>query len=94
MPWTATTQPRSISATGWAVGRLEAPAGTHLARARIVVEGLDRKVPDAGVGTSGRFRVRIPGNRTVTLRARHPELKPADEVALRSPRDGLVLTLE
>jgi len=36
-------------------------------------------VPEAGVGPNGHFQVRIPGNRTVTLRA---------------PRDGVVLRLE
>jgi len=83
-----------LSATGWVVGHVEAPPGTRLSRARVVVEGLERKMPEAGVGTSGRFQVRIPGNRTVTLRARHPELKPAGEAVLRAPRDGLVLRLE
>jgi hypothetical protein len=51
-------------------------------------------VPEVGVGTSGQFRVRIPGNRPVTLRARHPRLQSGGELALRAPRDGLVLTLE
>jgi hypothetical protein len=45
----------------------------------------------------GQFKVRIPGDRPVTLVPRHPLLRPADEggtVTLTKPRDGVVLKLE
>lgn len=94
----------------WVEGRIEAPAGAALERARLVVEGMQTHSEStpwsrfAGQEPSGRklepngaFRVAVPADREVTLRAWHPWLVPAPEsgaVTVRGGRDGIVLELE
>ncbi|MEM1452315.1 MAG: sigma-70 family RNA polymerase sigma factor [Planctomycetota bacterium] len=84
--------------------RVDDPA--ELARTRIVVRGEDGPATGAwqeGAGAprgvrlrEGRFRVRIPGDREVTVAPLHPWLVPAADggsITLTEGRDGVVLRL-
>ncbi len=47
-----------------------------------------------GIGADGRFEVRVPGDRDVTLEAWHPLHRSAGVVVVRAPRDDVVLRLD
>lgn len=99
-----------LAAIGWVEGRVEVPAGAELARARVVVEGLPsrfdttpwsrfegREPSGRKLGANGTFRVAVPVDREIVLRAWHPWLVPSGdggEVRVRGGRDGVVLALE
>ena len=86
-------------------GRFEAPDGVDLTGAHVVIEG-DGLVSAAkgtlGIGAprgarhGGEFRVRVPGDRPVRLRAAHPSLVAAatgGTVEVEGAAEGVVLRL-
>jgi hypothetical protein len=99
-----------LSLNAWVQGRVEVPAGAELQRARLVVEGLPshhdttswsrfggREPNGRRLAADGSFRVAVPVDRAITLRAWHPWLVPSaehGEVRVRGGLDGVVLTLE
>jgi hypothetical protein len=94
-----------LSGSGDAKGRIEGPDGKAPWGCRVLVEGdgIDQSsmFPRPGntgetVAKDGTFSVRVPGDRTVRLRAWHPTLVPAPEggvVEVVKARDGIVLHL-
>jgi hypothetical protein len=99
-----------LSRVVFVAGRVEVPAGVPLDRARVVVEGLrDRTEPNfwfrfeaaeprgRKLETDGSFRIAVPLDQEITVRAWHPWLVPAEgrgEARVRGGRDGIVLALE
>ncbi len=78
-----------LSQTRWLEGQVVAPEGTDLSEARVIRDGtgLSPALTDRGfrrigsmqgwrVAPDGGFRVRIPGDRGVTVQAWHPRLSP------------------
>ena len=99
-----------LSRSGWVQGRVVGPDGADLSRAGVVLlgEGLVPVSelpqtewvfgPDRGPQqAAGAFKVRVPGDRPVTLLPTHPLLVPAAEAGtavVTGPQEGLVLRLE
>jgi hypothetical protein len=98
-----------LRGSGWATGEVDLPPGIGADRLLVLVD--DEPEPPAdmedaawsslrNLGRSGlkgtAFRVRVTGDRDVTLRAYHPDCAPADEdgrATLREPRPSIVLRL-
>jgi hypothetical protein len=91
----------------WVSGRVEVPDPAELARVVVLVGGVDAAPsgrswlpglapPEGASAGDGSFRVRVPGDRTVTLVPWHPWLVPAADAGtcdVREGRDGVVLRL-
>jgi hypothetical protein len=96
-----------VAVEQWVAGRVEFPPGASASSAVVLVDGAPGRVdafrsqpgetPPAGapLAGDGSFRVRVPGDREVTVRPWHPWLAPAADGALRTTlgRDGVVLRL-
>lgn len=89
-------------------GVVEAPEGTDFSRVRVLITGegvgadengwmRGREMPQGGyVGKTGAFKLTVPGDRTVHVRAWHPFLLPAKDggvVAIEDARDDVCLRL-
>lgn len=99
-----------LAAIGWVEGRVDVPAGADAVRARVIVEGFPsrfdtspwsrfggREPNGRKLAANGTFRVAVPVEREVVLRAWHPWLVPSlerGEARVRGGRDGVVLALE
>lgn len=100
-----------LSATAELSGRIVGPEGCDLSLARVLVEGGDVKIevdpwnqrpgtPAGSVpvrGEDGSFKVRIPTDRPVTLRAWHPILRAASDhgaLTITGAAGEVVLALE
>lgn len=91
-----------LTGTGWVEGRVEVPEGEEARTATVHLSG-DRladvaRFPGDGarVRTDGSFRVRVPGDRPVSLSVRHPMLVPdpdAGRATVTRPRSGIALRL-
>jgi hypothetical protein len=102
---TASLPPLDLARFAWAAGRVVLPEGVAPTGVEVLVEGpglerspaagsLDRRA--ARVGATGEFRVRIPGDRPVTVRPCHATLVPAaggGTAEVTGSRDDLVLRL-
>jgi hypothetical protein len=92
-----------LSRVGDVRGRIVGPRGIDLSATRLEIEEVEsphvtkwewkrRSV----VSRDGTFRVRVPGDRVLTLRATHPATGDADEggtARVEKPQDGVVLSL-
>jgi hypothetical protein len=79
-----------LSAAAEVEGVIESPDGIRLVEARLFVDG--EPAPRGRLRGNGTFRVRVPGDRDVTLRATHPLLREATAV-VRAGQSAVVLRL-
>lgn len=80
--------------SGWVTGRVELPADIDPHGLRIHVEG--DPGGEARKTNGNTFKVRVPGDRPVRVRATHPACTAtngADTIEVRTPSEGLLLRL-
>jgi hypothetical protein len=97
-----------LSKVAWVKGRIDAPSGADLRRAHVVIEGdglveparggffINSPGPGRPVAADGSFRILVPGDRQVRVRAWHPSLVPATSggaVEVTGAAEGIVLRL-
>jgi hypothetical protein len=90
-----------LRASGLVKGRVEAPEGFALEATEISLDPGDIPLErfstrTVRVGRDGTFELRVPGDRALPLRVRHPRLRldPAlGTLQVERPRDGLVVRL-
>ncbi len=85
-----------LSRSGWVTGKVVFPKGFRLSRATVHRERPGLEARGTRVDASGSFRIRVPGDRPVTLTVRHPVLKPAADggsVGIKDPRGEVMLRL-
>ena len=83
-----------LGAMGWIEGTVEVPEGMKASDARVFVEGLPEGTypPTVYVRRDGSFKVKVPTNRDLTLRPRHPLLRPlpgSETLVVRAPKKDL-----
>ncbi|MEW6741784.1 MAG: sigma-70 family RNA polymerase sigma factor [Planctomycetota bacterium] len=87
-----------LGKSGWTRGHVAVPQGYDVQQARVCVDRKDRSQDETGgrVERTGEFKVRLPGDRPVTLRALHALLMPDEasgSLEITHPTDGIILRL-
>jgi hypothetical protein len=86
-----------LTRAGFVRGRVEIPAGTDPALARVRVDGIDLREFGGNLlslARDGTFQLSVLPDTSITLEASHPLLRAANKVPVTGPRDGIVLRLE